>query len=429
MERMKTKIILAVADRLKDAKESDAKTELIEELSENLYQRCVDLIASGMEENEAYSHAMEDLGDVGELLAYLEEMESGESAQSDSRSGKEHFNDFLRGLEDVVRETIVQTKDAVDQAKIIAKDLSRKFNEKYPDGVKIHCGYDSGKGGFFWENNSKGQPVEIATIPADTVKALDVQLHNGDVDVRVADQDSVGVHGEAEDLEIRLDDDGVLYIRQGKTATSSVIFGRGLARTNLELVLPEKNWDSVRINTVNGDVKFNDALEAGTLEIRTVSGDINVECATSPRMNLVSVSGDICGEGLTGGVTAGSKSGDVTLGGDFSEAVAESLSGDVSLTGMAGSISCSSMSGDVNVESGVLPGRLDVSSKSGDCSVRIPAGEGFIVNLHTISGDFSTDFELVGTIGRKSGSAVYLDGGNRSFSVSSISGDIELKRL
>ena len=73
MERIKTRIIIAVAERLSDAKDSNAKTELIEELSENLYQRYMDLAASGLSEEEAYTRAMEDLGDVGELLDYLDD--------------------------------------------------------------------------------------------------------------------------------------------------------------------------------------------------------------------------------------------------------------------------------------------------------------------------------------------------------------------
>ena len=52
MERIRTRIIIAVAERLSGAKDSNAKTELIEELSENLYQRYLDLTASGVSEEE-----------------------------------------------------------------------------------------------------------------------------------------------------------------------------------------------------------------------------------------------------------------------------------------------------------------------------------------------------------------------------------------
>ena len=108
MDRIKTRIIIAVAERLSGAKDSNTKTELIEELSENLYQRYADLAAEGMSEEDAYLRAMEDLGDVSELLEYLEDMGS-ETAEENRSQGREHFNDFLKGVEDVVRETIVHT--------------------------------------------------------------------------------------------------------------------------------------------------------------------------------------------------------------------------------------------------------------------------------------------------------------------------------
>ena len=428
MDRIKTRIIIAVAERLSAAKDSNAKTDLIEELSENLYQRYTDLTADGMGEEEAYQRAMEDLGDVSELLEYLRDMESGESATHTENHGRDHLNDFLRGMEDVVRETITQTKDAVDQAKIITRDLTKKFNEKYPDGIKINCGYDSGKGGFFWESNRKGRIVEIAKLPADGVKALDIQLHNGDVNISVAAQESVEVNAHPEEVEVRLDEDGVLYIRQGKTASSTVVFGRGLARTDVELALPEKVWDFVKINTVNGDVELDDALEANKLEIQTVSGDIIADNACCPQIVLQSISGDIEGSDMAGNVTADTKSGNITLSGSFVEVKADSMSGDVELTGTADLVSCTSMSGDVTTEIETLPSELKISSKSGDCCVCLPDGQGFTVSLHTVSGDLNSAFELVGAIGRKSASAVYLDGGNRTYSISSISGDVTLEK-
>lgn len=448
MDRMKTRIIIAVAERLSAAKDSNAKTDLIEELSENLYHRYTDFVANGMNEEDAYQRAMEDLGDVSELLIYLDDMENAETPEQNKTSGKEHLNDFLKGVEDVVRETLIQAKDAVDQAKIITRDLGNKFQEKYPDGIKINCGFDTEKGGFFWESNRKGHIVEIAKLPAEQVKALDIQLHNGDVNISVAAQETVEVSGHPEkEIEVRLDDNGVLYIRQGTTASSTVAFGRGLARTDVELTLPDKIWEFVRVNTINGDVELEDMLEATKLDIQTASGDITVNRACCPQITLKSISGDIEGTDMAGNVLAESKSGDITLSGKFVEIKANSISGDVDISGttdtvhgssMSGDVDisgtanivhCSSMSGDVTAEIETLPHELHVDSKSGDCCIRIPDGQGFHVSLRTMSGDLDTEFELVGTIGKKSTNAVYLDGGDRNFSISSISGDISLKKI
>ena len=99
MNRIETKIIVMVTNKLAAAKECDAKTELIEELSENLYQRYLDLTASGVEEQEALRQAMDSLGDVKELLAYLKEEAKGQAAEKEqervfgkkSKSGRGSF--------------------------------------------------------------------------------------------------------------------------------------------------------------------------------------------------------------------------------------------------------------------------------------------------------------------------------------------------
>jgi len=425
MERIKTRIIIAVAERLSTAKDSNAKTELIEELSENLYQRYADLAASGVSEEEAYQRAMEDLGDVEELLDYLNDMEGGAAAEQPHRHTRDYLSDFLRGFEEVMRETVSQTKDAVEQAKVMTHDFSRKMKEKYPDGFS--CGYDSERGGFYWESSRKGTPVVEESIPAENVTTLDIQLHNGDVNVYVTEQDSIEISGDTEELEIRLDETGCLFVRQGKTASSTVMFGRGLVRADVDLTLPAKVWESVKINTVNGDVCFNDPVEAAKLTVQTVSGDVTVDGVSSPEMTFKSVSGDISGDEITGSVKAETVSGDVNLTGSFGSVSASSVSGDVTIGDSFNSISCNSMSGDVDVESNVLPEALNLSSKSGDVSARIPDDEGFSVNFQGI--DFSTDFDLVGPMGRRSGSAVYLNGGDRTFTINTSSGDISLEKI
>ena len=58
----------------------------------------------------------------------------------------------------------------------------------------------------------------------------------------------------------------------------------------------------------------------------------------------------------------------------------------------------------------------------------MPGGVGFTLQFSTVSGDLDSDFELVGPIGSRSGEAIYLDGGGRTFHISSVSGDISLRQ-
>ena len=63
MEEIKRRFIDAVAARLSAAPQSTAKDELVEELSDNLYRRYLDMSSAGVPEEEAFRRSMEDLGE------------------------------------------------------------------------------------------------------------------------------------------------------------------------------------------------------------------------------------------------------------------------------------------------------------------------------------------------------------------------------
>ncbi|MDE6998580.1 MAG: DUF4097 domain-containing protein [Oscillospiraceae bacterium] len=466
MDTMRTRFVIAVTNRLSAAADSDAKVELIEELSENLYSRWQDLAASGMSEGDAYEKAMEDLGSVDELLAYLESL--GPEGELPRQERKDFAGDLFKGVEDVVRETVNQTKDAMDQAKSILRDVEQKLKEKYPDGFKgkvyvrfdgdedgeaaraaeeaeaeaeaeakeaeakengwsFSVGYNKSRGGFFCEN-SRVRRVEGTSLPSRDLKGIDVQI-NGDVDILLDDDpdSDVVMDGDVESLETRVSDDGVLSIRQGSTATSSFFFLRGLASADVKLTLPRRFWDFLQINTVSGDVDIDEGLEIGQLSIKTASGDADVHSLEFQELIFKTASGDLEAGCLRGrSVIAESASGDIQLSGSFETVRTGTASGEIELEGCAHEIRCSTASGDVDVRVDQVPEKLDLTSKSGDCQVSMPDGEGFTLQFSTVSGELESDFQLVGPIGKRSGEAIYLDGGGRTFRMSSVSGDLSL---
>ena len=320
MDNMRTKFVIAVTSRLASAADSDAKVELIEELSENLHSRWQDLTAQGMSESEAFDKAMEDLGNVDELLAYLDSLGPDGELPRRENGGRDFTSELLHGVEGIVRETVNQTKDAVDQAAVIVRNVADKLKEKYPDGFKgkvyvqfdsdrdappprgqeapeapegfeppeapepseppeapekgwsFAVGYNKNRGGFFCEN-SRVHKVEGTSLPSQALKGIDVQV-NGDVDI-LLDEDPEGdilLDGDVDSLETRVSDDGVLSIRQGNTASSSFFFLRGLAAADVELTLPRRLWESIQISTVNGDVDTVEGLEAQLLALKRGGG-------------------------------------------------------------------------------------------------------------------------------------------------------------
>ncbi len=116
------------------------------------------------------------------------------------------------------------------------------------------------------------------------------------------------------------------------------------------------------------------------------------------------------------------------LAGGFGAVKIGTASGDIDITGSVQELRCSSASGDVEADLQQMPVQMDVASKSGDCEITLPGGEGFALQFSTVSGELYSDFTLVGPIGKRSGEAIYLDGGGRTFRMSSISGDITLRQ-
>ena len=401
MERIKTRLIIAVTNRLSAAADTNARTELIEELSENLYQRYLDLTGSGMSEDAAYARALEELGDVDELLEYLNTLgPDGELPHDNTGHTGPSIDDILRGAEDIIRETIYQTRDAADQAKIIFHDVAHKLKERYPHGfsAEFHSG--------------RGAAMEGTSFPAETLRSLDIHLVNGDVKIRVNPDPTADVilSGNTQRLDIRRSEDGTLSIRPDKTAAASFFSVRGLVSNHVYLVLPMRHWESITVTTVSGDVDIYDPIDTALLNIKTASGDVDLH-------------------GVTGDVQINSASGDADLFGTYTTASIHTASGDIDLEGSIHTLRCNSASGDVDLHMATLPRLLEASTRSGDYEIRSPDGLGFTLEFRTVSGDLESSFPLVGPVNFRSGEAMYLDGGESRMVLTSVSGDLSLKHL
>ncbi|MCI8564838.1 MAG: DUF4097 domain-containing protein [Lachnospiraceae bacterium] len=421
MNRIETRIIMMVTNRLSAAKDSEEKTELIEELSENLYQRYTDLTAGGVSEEEAFAQAMENLGDVDELLTYLEnaggeDTQAGQGKAQDSRGGFS-FDNLGSSIEDVVNMAISSAKTAMDYGRDVARDVSEQMREKYSDGV-------------FTFTLDRGQKVDCTSIESEGLHSLEVRLTNGDIQICFVDdpQASVEVSGDTEEIETIRREDGVLTVRQGSTASSSFLFTRGVRSSDIIVRLPNRAWNNISLATVNGDIRIDEGLECNGLAVQSTSGDVRAAGLTSGRMAFKMTSGDIDVRDVNGDLYAESKSGDIRVKGLLRRCGLSSASGDVRFEGNCEEANCSSISGDVELIPYNLPDKMKASTKSGDCTVRVPSGDGFRVIYRTVSGEFNTNLPLTlnGVQRGKGGEAIYLDGGCHEIQMSSVSGDLEV---
>lgn len=600
MDEMKVKLTDAVAARLTAAPASEEKDELIEELSDNLYRRFLEMNGAGMPEEEAFQRAMDDLGDVDELLAYLgvepagdvtidqaggqtrvttrsgktvvinnpgngesvtidsgdghpitindepeelkaerlaaeaeriqaeaeraqAEAESAPQGQPDGQGGAHYSYDpnagqsdldaILANVGEICRTAIDQVKEAAKQARDAIQ--RRTTVEKENNHVRVHFntqpdepvpptpptppappapptapvpphesrgwefeaeldsdqgrffagggpkkkkdvvygfGYDKAKGGFFaqwgeWKGeyqdtgeergphfSGQGSSMEgnddgsYSVTALKDLRGIEVFTAAGDVTIHVSEAPDAGViiDGDVDDLDVTCSADGVLTIREGRTASSSFFSRRGIGSADVELYLPARHWETISATTASGDVEIGreDGLDVEYLTISTANGDANCRLKGCHVLSFKSASGDLDLEGACEDLIAETMSGDIDLRGQIRSARLKTASGDIELDGAAGSVWGSSMSGDVSVTARVLPGTLELSSKSGDVEARIPDAGPFTVRLKTVSGELECAFP----VNYVNGVCVYGDGTGPAYSITSVSGDVSLER-
>lgn len=253
-----------------------------------------------MEDSAAFDQSLDELGDVDELLDYLKGLDPEEELPrltlhpyEEQEKAKRDLDDLLSSVDEIVENAMDQAKDALRQARDAARQVRKSswrsddgslefhFNEPAdkqdraqaadtaaPGGSAVQAdspdhgkswdvsidnsdatgkkswqlsfGYDKEKGGFFAESSST-LDASGGPIPSQGLRGVDVQTVNGDVTIHLLDgaDDCIRLEGDVDQLEVKVTDKGVLAIRQGKTASSSFFFLRGLSSADVELYLPD----------------------------------------------------------------------------------------------------------------------------------------------------------------------------------------------
>jgi len=311
-------------------------------------------------------------------------------------------------------------------------------------------GYDKAKGGFFAQwGEYQGQGPEgkgphftgedsfmehqddgtYSVTALRDLRGIEIQTVAGDVTIRDTEAPDAGViiDGDVDELDVTCSADGVLTIREGRTASSSFFSRRGFCSADVELYLPRRHWELISVNTTSGDVELDGrCLDIDQLSVHTMSGDARLALGSCKELRFHSASGDleldlkdVCAD-----LQAETISGDISLQGQVENALLKSASGDIELDGLTAQFRSATVSGDVRVEASQLPQVMELSSKSGDVEARIPDEGPFSVRMKTISGEISCAFH----VNYINGVCVYGDGSGPAYSMSTVSGSVSLER-
>lgn len=196
-----------------------------------------------------------------------------------------------------------------------------------------------------------------------------------------------------------------------------------ISTTSGDIMLDQASGEAV-ISSTSGEVRLW-ALE-GELRVTTTSGDISLGQVKGD-MDLSTTSGEVSLEKGQGDLDASSTSGDIradSLDGAFR---LDTTSGTLSIAEGAGFGKAHSVSGDIRIFLADLQGGLDISTTSGDVSLRLPETASLSLHFTSTSGECGTFFDEELSFNKKGNKADGSHrGGEHSIDVSTVSGDLSI---
>jgi Putative adhesin len=240
------------------------------------------------------------------------------------------------------------------------------------------------------------------TVRLASSAVVDVTVRTGKLVVRGVDGTSGTVRASGSDYQLR--SSGVALVvaprdgdrRDGERRNDT----RGSTR-GLELEVPR--GVRVVISTLSADVEVYDI--AGNVEVRSTSGTLQFS-GLGGRLIAETISGDVRSSGNTSLARITTVSGDMRVREARGEVELSTTSGDISVSGEnITRFAVEAMSGDVQFD-GLLTAnaRVQVSTHSGDVTLRVPEGIRGRLELSTVTGDLTAGEPLTLLPGETGGS-------------------------
>ena len=226
--------------------------------------------------------------------------------------------------------------------------------------------------------------IELATAETDETHVALEALSNDETVHDLVDNARIDLirHGDAHEVVVEAKGRRGLSISIGD---SGIRFGG--AHLRLRITCP--HGAELDVSTKSADLRARG--EYGAVEVKTASGDVQVEQAQETRIK--SASGDIRLEHVRADLEVNTASGDLHAGIVDGDLHAQLVSGDLRIGEARASVTANTVSGDQQFEA-VQEGRVEVKAISGDVRVGIRSGSRFYIDANTVSGDTSSEFEL-----------------------------------
>ncbi|MFS0836509.1 DUF4097 family beta strand repeat-containing protein [Paenibacillus sp. 1P03SA] len=241
------------------------------------------------------------------------------------------------------------------------------------------------------EKTAEGAPLQNIIVETGSADARIVKGEGNQVNVRL---DGSVSKKQAEKFQLKVDSKGDT-LSVGIEEPSEI--GVGVTIVNVELVveLPEKNWNSVRVQSGSGNIEL-ESLKGNAVETKAGSGDTSLREIKSDKLVADAGSGAISVTDVQGdAIMLKADSGDIRA----EQYAANSLkfeghSGNVELKQGKASLQGETHSGDIRLEAGEILRDADLKSGSGNVKIELSEEpKSLAVDFEGGSGNGSVDWE------------------------------------
>ena len=361
--KMNDTVARIVEIMFQDVEMNEETSAIRDEVMNNCQERYMDLVSSGINEDDAITAVIDSLKGMEEVLAPYKKKAQHARIEDDEveQDSEQHFN--------------------------IASYLVQKIDVALVgENVTIEPSDDD-----FYH----------VTWNADETPLLKVELRN-DV-LSVIRGEGMVVSDEKQQFAIPKDDMAdFVKTEDGKIEINMDSIGRAMKSMGEKMKLAFSNGMKINIGKSSGSVNIQVPEKAVPhVKLLTTSGDIDVQDVALADLNVTSTSGDISidlnEDQYLQQMEMRTTSGDIEVSAFADRASIASTSGDVDAEGHYNKLSIATISGDIDVRADVV--NMNFSAISGDVDLAFDSDEIRKVNGSTISGDIDIDLpDGIGTM-------------------------------
>lgn len=234
-------------------------------------------------------------------------------------------------------------------------------------------------------SNNGINKINVKSVSSD-IKIIPIKTN----DIKVHLYGSASSEKSSPKLEIDTEQDS-LNIKINHNNSKIQLFNANFYDLKLDVYIPEKYSDSLKLSTVSGKIQVNN-MNFDKFESDSVSGGLNLSKVS------------------------------------FNEMKFTTTSGDANLKDIHGSVNYHSVSGRLDAVISKYDSNITISTISGNSSVVFPNNAEFELNFKTTSGDFHCDFPVTLQNNSKRNISGKVGSGKSMISFSSVSGSLTVNK-